>query len=101
MEKISQGNLTVGIANRGNAGSLMGTMLQMESSLQSLVQGVRQSAAGIARSTDEIAAGSQDLSNRTESQASALEETAASMEEIWVHRPAELGQRTPGQPSWP
>jgi methyl-accepting chemotaxis protein len=82
LEKISQGNLTVGIANRGNAGSLMGTMLQMESSLQSLVQGVRQSAAGIARSTDEIAAGSQDLSNRTESQASALEETAASMEEL-------------------
>ena len=60
----------------------MGTVLQMEASLQSLVSGVRKSVGGIATATHEIAAGSQDLSNRTEIQASALEETAASMEEL-------------------
>ena len=82
LAQISQGNLNTGISNKGNADSLMGTMLQMESSLQRLVSGVRQSAGGIATATQEIAAGSQDLSNRTESQASALQETAASMAEL-------------------
>jgi len=79
---IAEGQLATSIVNRGNANSLMGTMLQMEASLQQMVLGVRRSASGIATATHEIAAGSQDLSNRTESQASALEQTAASMEEL-------------------
>ena len=82
LAKIAQGELQSNIRNEGGAESLMGVMVQMETSLQKLVRGVRNSAGGIATATDEIAAGSQDLSNRTESQASALEETAASMEEL-------------------
>ncbi len=79
---IAQGNLMAGIVNAGDERSLMGTMSQMQLSLQKLVQGVRQSANGIATATDEIASGSQDLSNRTESQASALAQTAASMDAL-------------------
>ena len=82
LSQISKGNLTTDIVNFGKPDSLMGTVLQMEASLQSLVSGVRKSVGGIATATHEIAAGSQDLSNRTEIQASALEETAASMEEL-------------------
>ncbi|MDO8651706.1 MAG: methyl-accepting chemotaxis protein [Undibacterium sp.] len=82
LSQVSQGNLASRIENLGDANSLMGVMLQMQSSLQKLVQGVRVSANGIATATSEIAAGSQDLSDRTEQQASALEETAASMEEL-------------------
>ncbi len=82
LAQISKGNLTTDIVNLGKPDSLMGTVLQMEASLQTLVHGVRQSAGGIATATQEIAAGSQDLSNRTESQASALEQTSASMEEL-------------------
>ena len=79
---IAQGNLGSRIVNLGGAQSLMHVVVQMQSSLQTLVRGVRTSASGIATATDEIAAGSQDLSNRTESQASALEETSASMEQL-------------------
>lgn len=82
LSHIAEGNLTTDIVNRGTPDSLMGTMLEMEASLQKLVSGVRHSAGGIATATQEIAAGSQDLSNRTESQASALEQTAASMEQL-------------------
>ena len=82
LAQIAQGNLTSGIPNQGDEGSLMGVMQQMQESLQILVKGVRVSANGIATATHEIAAGSQDLSNRTEQQASALQETAASMEEL-------------------
>ncbi|MFZ4479900.1 MAG: methyl-accepting chemotaxis protein [Rhodoferax sp.] len=82
LSKISRGNLATGIVNLGRSDSLMGTMIQMESSLQGLVTGVRQSAGGIAMATQEIAAGSQDLSSRTESQASALESTTRSMHDL-------------------
>jgi methyl-accepting chemotaxis protein len=82
LSRIAEGNLTAKIVNLGQPHSLMGTMIDMEASLQKLVRGVRQSASGIANATSEIAAGSQDLSNRTESQASALQETAASMDEL-------------------
>jgi methyl-accepting chemotaxis protein len=82
LSQIARGDLMSSIVNQGDSTSLMGVMLDMEASLQTLVRGVRSSAGGIATATDEIAAGSQDLSNRTESQASSLEETAASMEEL-------------------
>ena len=82
LSNIAEGNLTTRIVNLGQSDSLMGVMLQMESSLQKMVSEVRNSAGSIASATDEIAAGSQDLSDRTESQASSLEETAASMEQL-------------------
>jgi methyl-accepting chemotaxis protein len=79
---ISQGKLNTQMVNTGNAGSLVGVIMQMENSLTSLVRGVRDSASGIATASAEISQGNQDLSNRTESQASTLEQTAASMEEL-------------------
>ena len=82
MANIAEGKLTQSISNQGSKDSLMGATSEMQSSLTSLVTGVRDSASGIATATNQIAAGSQDLSNRTESQASALEQTAASMEEL-------------------
>ena len=82
LAQIAHGDLTSDIVNLGESGSLMGVMQQMQSSLQTLVRGVRSSAGGIATATDEIAVGSQDLSNRTETQASSLQQTAASMEQL-------------------
>nr|WP_319564739.1 methyl-accepting chemotaxis protein [uncultured Rhodoferax sp.] len=82
LTRVSQGDLTTGLNNIGGVDSLMGILMQMESSLAAMVRDVRNSASGIATATDEIAQGSQDLSNRTEHQASALEQTAASMEEL-------------------
>ncbi len=79
---IAQGNLNTAINNAGDAGSLMGVIMQMDASLKMLVSGVRDSAAGIATASAEIAQGNHDLSSRTENQASALEQTAASMEEL-------------------
>ncbi|MBC3917302.1 chemotaxis protein [Undibacterium sp. CY18W] len=82
LANIAKGNLSQSIDNNASDSSLMGVLQQMQTSLESLVNGVRSSATGIAQATDEIASGSMDLSNRTESQASSLEETAASMEEL-------------------
>ena len=82
LAKVAEGDLAGRVANQGDDQSLMGVMLQMQSSLEKLVHAVRTAASGIATATQEIAAGSQDLSNRTESQASALEQTAASMDEL-------------------
>ena len=82
LSAIAQGNLSTGIQNTGSADSLMGVMIQMNTSLRTLVGRVRDSAAGIAIASTEIAQGDNDLSARTESQASALQETAASMEQL-------------------
>lgn len=82
LSDIAQGKLTANIQNHGAPDSLMGAMVQTQTSLKNLVNGVRYSANSIATATQEIAAGSQDLSNRTESQASALEQTASSMHEL-------------------
>jgi methyl-accepting chemotaxis protein len=79
---IAHGNLDTPITNAGTTDSLMGVIMQMDTSLKSLVSGVRDSAAGIATASAEIAQGNSDLSARTESQASALEQTAASMEQL-------------------
>ncbi|MFZ6747063.1 methyl-accepting chemotaxis protein [Undibacterium sp. JH2W] len=82
LSNIAKGNLAQTIDNNAGDDSLMGVLQEMQTSLESLVNGVRGSASGIAQATSEIASGSMDLSNRTESQASSLEETAASMEEL-------------------
>ena len=82
LSAIAQGNLDTPISNTGGADSLMGVIMQMDTSLKTLVSGVRDSAAGIATASAEIAQGNHDLSSRTEHQASALEQTAASMEEL-------------------
>ena len=81
---IAAGDLTVRIAldDESNRSSMMFAMRQMQQSLATLVQKVRQGTDAITTASGEIAAGNLDLSSRTEEQASSLEETAASMEEL-------------------
>lgn len=81
---IADGDLTVQIAldDERNQTSLMFAMRQMQLSLATLVQKVRDGTDTITTASGEIAAGNLDLSARTEEQASSLEETAASMEEL-------------------
>ena len=81
---IAAGDLTVEIVldDERNSASLMFAMRQMQRSLASLVQKVRQGTDTITTASSEIADGNLDLSARTEEQASSLEETAASMEEL-------------------
>ncbi|WP_307727702.1 methyl-accepting chemotaxis protein [Massilia sp. MS-15] len=81
---IAAGDLTVQIAldDERNQASLMFAMRQMQQSLATLVQKVRNGTDAITAASGEIAAGNLDLSARTEEQASSLEETAASMEEL-------------------
>jgi len=81
---IAAGDLTVHISvdDERNQSSLMFAMRQMQNSLATLVQKVRDGTDTITTASGEIAAGNLDLSARTEEQASSLEETAASMEEL-------------------
>jgi len=81
---IAAGDLAVPIAldDERNQASLMFAMRQMQRSLATLVQKVRDGTDTITTASNEIAAGNLDLSARTEEQASSLEETAASMEEL-------------------
>ncbi|MFD2366282.1 methyl-accepting chemotaxis protein [Pseudoduganella sp. GCM10020061] len=83
-DSIAAGDLTVQIAldDERNRTSLMYAMRQMQNSLTTLVQKVRDGTDTITTASGEIAAGNLDLSARTEEQASSLEETAASMEEL-------------------
>ncbi|WP_426110409.1 methyl-accepting chemotaxis protein [Massilia sp. PWRC2] len=82
--KVASGDLTSQIDNsrHDEAGQLLEALRQMNSSLSSLVGGVRVSTDTISVAAQEIAAGNADLSRRTEMQASALEETASTMEEL-------------------
>ncbi len=82
-DAIAAGDLTRPIVVRaGDTGSLMARMAAMQSSLQSLVSGVRQNAESVATASAQIAQGNNDLSGRTEEQAAALEQTAASMDQL-------------------
>lgn len=78
---LAQGDLTGDIEVQGNyeTSELLGSMRQMSSTLNRIVQGVTSNAHSVSIASAEIAQGNQDLSERTEQQASALEQTAASM----------------------
>jgi len=82
--EIAAGDLTARIAvdDERNTMSLMYAMRQMQQSLASLIDEVRNGATTITTASGELALGNLDLSARTEEQAGTLEETAASMEEI-------------------
>ena len=81
---LAQGDLTGDIAVQGNyeTSELLGSMRQMSSTLNRIVQGVTSNAHSVSIASAEIAQGNQDLSARTEQQASALEQTAASMTQL-------------------
>ena len=84
--RIATGDLTQNVVTtRGDEmGSILVAMQAMQTSLRSVVGGVRRSSESIATASAEIAQGNNDLSQRTEEQASALEQTAASMEELTI-----------------
>jgi methyl-accepting chemotaxis protein len=80
---VTGGDLTSRIdVEDGDSDSVMARLKEMQTSLQSLVINVRESADGVATASQQIAQGNNELSRRTEEQATALERTAASMEEL-------------------
>jgi methyl-accepting chemotaxis protein len=81
---VAAGNLDVQIetGRQDELGELLGSMREMNGSLASIVDRVRQAAEMVTTASSQIAAGNTDLSSRTEEQASSLEETAASIEEM-------------------
>jgi methyl-accepting chemotaxis protein-1 (serine sensor receptor) len=81
---ISSGNLrrTIIQGAEDEMGQLLRGITQMQKSLATTVQHVRDSSEAMSITSREIAAGNFDLSARTEQQASALEQTAASMEQM-------------------
>jgi methyl-accepting chemotaxis protein len=81
-QRIAEGSLVELPAQPAAEGSVMASMLGMQSKLASVVQSVRQNAESVATAASQIAQGNQDLSGRTEQQASALQQTAATMEEL-------------------
>ncbi len=91
--QVADGNLAVDASTvrQDEVGDLMRALMQMQSSLVTVVTSVRHGSEGVATASAEIASGNHDLSSRTESQASALEQTAASMEELssTVHQNAD------------
>jgi methyl-accepting chemotaxis protein len=70
------------VGRQDELGQLLGSMREMNDSLASIVDRVRQAAEMVTTASSQIAAGNTDLSSRTEEQASSLEETAASIEEM-------------------
>ncbi len=81
---IRDGDLTssIAISAQNEMGQLAASLHDMQQSLVSTVNIVRESTDSIYTSACEIASGSHDLAARTEQQASSLEETAANMEEL-------------------
>ncbi|CAB3726867.1 methyl-accepting chemotaxis protein [Paraburkholderia rhynchosiae] len=81
--RVAEGDLrSVPGASNAPAGSVLASMVEMQSSLVRLIGNVRNAADSIATGSSEIASGNVDLSSRTEQQASSLQETASSMEEL-------------------
>jgi methyl-accepting chemotaxis protein len=81
---VAAGDLSSHIVVRTHdeCGQLLQALQDMNGSLVTIVNQVRQGADSMATATSQIAAGNLDLSSRTEEQASALEQTAASMHEL-------------------
>ncbi|MFU2050898.1 methyl-accepting chemotaxis protein [Bordetella hinzii] len=80
-ERIADGDLTGGIADRGDneIGVLYRAMGRMQGGLTQAVASVRSGVEAIHDGVAEIAAGAGDMSNRAARQAATLQETAASM----------------------
>ena len=76
---------------------LMGTLVQMQTSLRRIVSQVRGASNGIVDASSDIASGAIDLSARTEQSAANLEQTASAMEQIAStvrHSEAKLDEAT-------
>ncbi len=81
---VAAGDLSsrIVVTRRDETGELLQALKDMNTSLQSVVGGVRSGSDTIVTASTQIAGGNLDLSARTEQQASSLEETAAAMEQI-------------------
>ncbi len=81
--RVAEGNLSpVDGAANAPLGSVLASLVAMQSSLSDIVGQVRRSSDSIASGSATIAMGNADLSHRTEEQASNLQQTAASMEQL-------------------
>lgn len=82
-QRVANGDLgTVQGSENAQAGSVMASLIEMQSKLAQIVGQVRNASDSIATGSAQIATGNADLSQRTEEQASNLQQTAASMEEM-------------------
>ena len=84
LEAMTRGDLTTHPRPWGKdeAAALMLSLLDMQTSLRTIVSRVRGSSESIVHASSEIASASMDLSARTEQTAANLEESASSMEQI-------------------
>ncbi|HTD03930.1 methyl-accepting chemotaxis protein [Undibacterium sp.] len=83
-QTAASGDLTsqIRITGTDEIGMLLKSLKEMNESLSTIVNEVRDGTETIATASTEIASGNLDLSSRTEEQASSLEQTASSMEEL-------------------
>jgi len=83
-EAIARFDLTsrIEVRSQDETGRLLNSLASMQSALQSLVRGVRNSTDSISVASAEIATGNMDLSSRTEQTASSLQQAAASMMQL-------------------
>jgi methyl-accepting chemotaxis protein len=82
--RIAAGDLSVSIRPQGRdeAGQLLQSLADMQTSLRRLVSDVRASSDGIRVASTEVASGNQDLSTRTEHAASSLQHTSSAMQDL-------------------
>lgn len=83
-QAVADGDLRSRVQAKGRdeIAQLLRALSAMNSSLETVVSGVRQNAESVATASAQIAQGNQDLSGRTEQQAAALQQTAATMDEL-------------------
>ncbi len=84
LKHIAGGDLSTHPVPRGRdeTAALLGTVADMQLSLNRIVSEVRSGSDSIAQASAQIAAGAQDLSDRTEKTAANVEKSASSMEQI-------------------
>ena len=81
---VRDGDLTgeLSVQGRDEAAELSTALVDMQTSLQTIVGNVRQAAESIQVASSEVASGNQDLSHRTEQTAASLQQTASAMNEL-------------------
>lgn len=82
---IAAGDLSQTIAHTDwgdELGNLSSEMVNMQTSLSSIISKTRQASTQVAVATDQVLSGNTELNSRTQEQAASLEEVAASMEEM-------------------
>lgn len=83
-ERIAGGDLTQEIVVEGTSetGKLQKAMLDMSSTLSSIIRDVREGSAAVASAASQVSTSAQSLSQGTSEQAASVEEMSASLEEM-------------------